>query len=211
MEKLTLKQYLIIFALFILVNILSILVTKELFTQPNDSNEVVLFNLKVLNAKVSKIKDIVKLSASEVKLKDRLDPNLVSEFGEDDAFLQKIVVLKKQIIRWRLEGEVVKLENEKNARNSILADSYDSPYKNNTASKIFDVILINSGSGIAIVRVDGNTVTIKEGDNIKGFIVRKINPASVVMGVKDGDDETLGLNYLSNKLQQEENDENVKQ
>ncbi|MBW5288668.1 hypothetical protein [Abyssogena phaseoliformis symbiont] len=58
-------------------------------------SEVILFNLKVLNEKISDIEQIVKSNAGKVKLKDRLDPNLVVEFGDDDVFLQKITVLKK--------------------------------------------------------------------------------------------------------------------
>jgi hypothetical protein len=210
MEKITLKHYVIIFVLFIVANSVSTVAFKTFFAQSDANNQAVLINLKALGVKISEIETIVKSGANKVKLKDRLDPALVAEFGDDDVFLQKIAVLKKQIVRRRLESEVIKLDNEKIARDATINDddAYNSPYKKNIAARIFEVMMINSSSGIAIVRVDGNVVTIKKGDNIKNFTVRKINSDSIVVRAKNGEDEVLGLNYLNSKLNDKEQKDN---
>lgn len=212
--KLTLKHYLSAFILLIMAITISAFLSSILLGKSsNNDGEVILFNLKVLDEKISDIEKIVKSNASKVTLKDRIDPNLVAEFGDDNAFLQKIAILKKQIVKRRLESEVIKLENEKVARDGTVsnADIYESGYKKNIASKIIEIMIINLSNGTAVMRVGENQITVKEGDNIKGFIVRKINPDSVVMGTKDGDDEILRLNYLSNKLYKgKKGDKNVK-
>ncbi len=212
--KITIKHYLIGFILLVLAIFSGSFLSSILQNNANNDEEVILFNLKVLEQKITEIEEIVKSNASKVTLRDRSDPELLAEFGDDDAFLQQIAILKKQIVRRRLEGEVIKLENQKVARDTSISDLdiYDSPYKKNIASKIFDIKLINFSQGTAVMRVGENIITVKEGDNIKNFIVRKINQDSVVMGTKEGDDEILGLNYLSNKLYQEQKgDKNVEE
>ena len=214
--KLTFKQYLILFIIVVLASVSSAFLLRNLFvsTAGND-NEAILFNLKLLSEKISNIDKVVTANANQVKLRDRLDPSLVAEFGDDDDFLQKVAVLKKQIVKQRLESEVVKLEQEKIVRDNSSsndADIYDSPYKKNVASKLFEVMMINSSSGIAVMRVEDNIISVKRGDNVQGFVVRKINPDSVVMKAKNGSDEVLGLNYLSSRLYEEKkDDEDVKQ
>ncbi len=199
--KLTIKDYLLIFILALIAGIFLIFI-KNLFYKDTSDNAILLHNLKEVNNKINTIEEIVKLNASKVKLKDRLDSKLVEEFRDDEEFLSKVASLKKQIIKRKLESEVVQLENERIARNNKAGDGdiYSSPFDKKLASKIFDIMMINSSAGTAVVRFDDALISIKEKDNIKGFIVRKIDDDAVIMGRKDGDDEVLRLNYLTSTL-----------
>jgi hypothetical protein len=78
-----------------------------------------LSNIALLNDKLEQVLTSVRMNNSKVELQDRLDVELVAEFGDDTEFLNKIALLKKKIIKRQLESEVIKLENEKVARDNI--------------------------------------------------------------------------------------------
>lgn len=204
-------NYVIIFILMIAANFVSTTITGS--NKDNNVNEILLNNIAEVDAKVSEIQEIVKLNASEVKLKDRLDPALAEEFKGDKKFLNNIVSLKKKILKRKLENEAIKFKNEKIARDNTDVDrnAYTSDYERKLASKIFDVMMINAVTGNAIIRMGKDIISVKKGDNVKGFIVRKIEADAVILGQKGGEDERLGLNYLTTKIYQDkENKKEIK-
>ena len=216
MEKQTSSQgqsnYLIIFTIIIVVNITTLFIAKYFLQQPGESS-IVVENISNLNKKITELADIVKLNNSEVKITDRLNVGLIKEFGNDNEFLNKIAKLKKQIIKRELESQIVKLEGEKIARNNTSSDgSYALGYKKQTASQLFEIMMINATNKKVVIRVEDNIASLGIGDNIRGFIIKEINDNQVIMKNQDGDTEVLGLSYLTNKLYDKttNGDKNVK-
>jgi hypothetical protein len=217
MEKQTIKQnnisYLLIFFILVLVNTITVL-GYDYFLKKNDRNIIILENIAILNSKIKELTDIVEISNSQVKISDRFDSKLISEFGSDNEFLHKIAKLKKQIIKRKLEGTIVKLESEKLARNKTNTDEkYARKHKKQSASSVFEIMIINATTKKAVIGVGENIISVNIGDNIKGFAVKDIDENQVTMENPDGDIEILSLSYLTKKIynrDKEKDDKNNK-
>jgi hypothetical protein len=160
-----------------------------------------LSNIALLNDKLEQVLTSVRMNNSKVELQDRLDVELVAEFGDDTEFLNKIALLKKKIIKRQLESEVIKLENEKVARDNIDNNAdYGNHYQDkNIARNLFDVLMINATNKSAVVQIKNDIIAIKIGDNVRGFKVKDITADNVVITNPNGEDDILTLNYLTQK------------
>jgi hypothetical protein len=193
-------NYLIIFILFFIVMVLALFINNKYLITKND-NDVVLSNIALLNDKLEQVLTSVRMNNSKVELQDRLDVELVAEFGDDTEFLNKIALLKKKIIKRQLESEVIKLENEKVARDNIDNNAdYGNHYQDkNIARNLFDVLMINATNKSAVVQIKNDIIAIKIGDNVRGFKVKDITVDNVVITNPNGEDDILTLNYLTQK------------
>jgi hypothetical protein len=193
-------NYLIIFILFFIVMVLALFINNKYLITKND-NDVVLSNIALLNDKLEQVLTSVRMNNSKVELQDRLDVELVAEFGDDTEFLNKIALLKKKIIKRQLESEVIKLENEKVARDNIDNNAdYGNHYQDkNIARNLFDVLMINATNKSAVVQIKNDIIAIKIGDNVRGFKVKDITADNVVITNPNGEDDILTLNYLTQK------------
>jgi hypothetical protein len=193
-------NYLIIFILFFIAMVLALFINNKYLITKND-NDVVLSNIALLNDKLEQVLTSVRMNNSKVELQDRLDVELVAEFGDDTEFLNKIALLKKKIIKRQLESEVIKLENEKVARDNIDNNAdYGNHYQDkNIARNLFDVLMINATNKSAVVQIKNDIIAIKIGDNVRGFKVKDITVDNVVITNPNGEDDILTLNYLTQK------------
>jgi hypothetical protein len=89
-----------------------------------------------------------------------------------------------------------------------VADSnlYNSPFHQKIASKVIDLMMINLSAGLAVIRINDNIFNAKVGDNIAGYIIRKIHKDSILVGQNGLDDELLKLNYLTQNTYKEKNE-----
>jgi hypothetical protein len=206
-------NYLILALIVFGINILTLYGYNTFFKLENKNETILLENISNVNNKINNLIEIAKSNSSQITIKDRLDPALIAEFGNDSEFLEKIAKLKKQIVKRELESKIIKLENEKLARNISGSDGdYAGGYKRQTASNIFELMMINATTKKAVIRVEDNIANVGVNDNIRGFVIVDINANQVIMKNPDGDQETLGLSYLTKKIynQTKNGDKNAK-
>ncbi len=170
--------------------------------QTTDNSQIIAANIKSLSTQLEEIDASVKLNAARVDLQDRLEPELVTEFVNDTEFLNNVASLKKKIIKRRLESEVIKLENEKIARdnNDNNSDYSKTNEETQTARNLFDILMINATNKTAVIQIQEDIIPVKVGDNVRGFDITNITNDNVVVVDSQGEREILTLNYLTKPI-----------
>ncbi len=177
-------------ALYSLVAVIvAILVSYLVVGGRGGDMDILLHNIATMQESVDRLHQRVDAFSGkrDVSTSDRLNPELVKQFGDDDKFLEDMVSLKKRKLRAELRRDIAQLEN---------TDSNAFSPTNNVEAALtnamnYSVFAINYSAGAALLKIQGQVQVVEKGDEFNEYVVDSIETDRVVLRDIDNDSKRV--------------------